>query len=113
MQAVVWNVNKILRRGGGGAGGVGPWDVERDVWGGEGGGHPAEDVGEAGKRQQSEWSKPLLEEPADNTDQWGENVVQADWNYKTILQNTQHPVLVINYIELIIKNNKSVFVSFL
>ena len=87
MQAVVWNVKKILRRGGGGGGegeggasGVGPWDVERDVWGGEGGGHPAEDVGETGERQESQWAKPLLEEPANNADQWGENIVQADWN---------------------------------
>ena len=46
--------------------------------GGEGGGDPAEDVGQAGEHQESEWSQPLLEEPADHTDQWRQNVVQAD-----------------------------------
>ena len=46
--------------------------------GGEGGGHPAEDVGETGKHQQSERSEPLLEDPADNTDEGSQNVVQAD-----------------------------------
>ena len=66
-------------------GGGGPWDVEDNVGGGERGGEPAEDVGEAGKHQQSEWSEPLLEEPADDADQWGENVVQAHWNWnKTV-----------------------------
>ena len=52
--------------------------------GGQGGGHPAQGVGQAGEGQQSQGSELLLEKATDNADEGSEDVVETDCNEKLI-----------------------------
>ena len=48
--------------------------------GGQGGGQPAQGVGQAGEGQQSQGSELLLEKATDNVDEGSEDVVETDCN---------------------------------